>query len=77
MIRNRNFFIKKFKKIEPYYCKLEQKSTIKEILSVILYEKDKKRKLKFMYKGYKDYKNNYGGKIENLYKIKIDKKMKD
>ena len=69
MIRNRYFFINKFKKFEPYYCKLENKSTIKEILSVLLYEKDKKRKLAYMYKGYKDFKKGLGGKIDNLYYI--------
>ena len=69
MIRNRMFFIDRYKDQEPYYCKIEKKSTIKEILSVILYEDDKKRKLSYMYKGYKDYKAGLGGKLNNLKKI--------
>lgn len=69
MIRNRFFFIDRYKSQEPYYCKIERKSTIKEILSVILYEKDKKRKLSYMYKGYRDYKNQIGGRIDQRKKI--------
>lgn len=69
MIRNRMFFLDRFKNEQPFYCKLERKSTIKEILSVVLYENDKKRKLSYMYKGYKDYKAGLGGRMDSLYKV--------
>ena len=47
--------------IEPKFCKILVKfKTI--ILAIILYEKDKMKKLKAFYKGYKDYKHNKRGK---------------
>ena len=64
--RNRFYVIRKY----PYYfkgfkiIKFLYLSCLKQILSIILFESDKLKKLKYLYKGYSDYKLNIGGKIK-------------
>lgn len=64
MNRNYHYIYYKYHNIYPEFCnKLIKFKSI--VLSIILYEKDKLKKLIYMYKGYKDYKNNIYGKIRN------------
>ncbi|ANY13322.1 hypothetical protein BCY75_04670 [Latilactobacillus curvatus] len=59
VIRKYPYYFKGFKKIKFLYL-----SCLKQILSIILFESDKLKKLKYLYKGYSDYKLNIGGKIK-------------
>ena len=68
VVRNRHYFYDRYKNDFPGYCKLEKKCTRKEALKVLLFEKDKYRKLSYMYKGYKDYKAGLVGRIDSLIK---------
>ncbi len=62
IVRNRLYIWKKYKEIFPEYIKYEKYVTLKEVVKIILAEKDKFEKLKMMYKGYRDYKIGRYGK---------------
>lgn len=68
VVRNRHYFYDRYKDFFPEYCELEKKCTRKEALKVFLFEKDKYRKLIYMYKGYRDYKAGLVGRIDRLVK---------
>ena len=74
IVRNRHYFYDKYVNDFPEYCELEKKCTRKEALKVLFFEKDKFRKLSYMYKGYRDYKAGLVGRIDRLEKNKIYKK---
>jgi len=61
--RNRLFVWNRYKNITPNFIKLDKISSIKELVKIILFEKDKLLKLRMILKGYHDYKNNIYGKI--------------
>lgn len=62
--RNRFYLWSKYKNIYPEFIKWEKKATFKELIKIILFEKEKWLKIKFSIKGYLDYKNNKFGKYE-------------
>jgi rhamnosyltransferase len=66
IIRNRLYIWEKYEKILPAYIKFDKHVTLKEIVKIILGEKDKFKKLMMIYKGYRDYKINRYGKYEEL-----------
>lgn len=61
--RNRLYCWKKYSKLAPKTMKLDKLSFIKETIKIILYEKEKKLKIRMILKGYKDYKKNIFGKF--------------
>ena len=61
--RNRLYLNDMYREKYPEFCKTESKSTKREVLKIILFEKDKKLKLSAMLKGYKDYKKGIKGKM--------------
>ena len=61
--RNRLFVWNRYKNITPNFIKFDKISSIKELVKIILFEKDKLLKLRMILKGYHDYKNNIYGKI--------------
>ncbi|GKU26914.1 glycosyltransferase [Clostridium folliculivorans] len=63
MTRNRLYLWNKYKGIESQFIKVDKRAFYTEILKVILFEQDKKRKLKMIIKGVRDYKKNVYGKI--------------
>lgn len=50
----------------PEYCDYLKRGLFGQAQNIILFEKDKFKKLKGMHNGYKDYKNNISGKQEGL-----------
>ncbi len=50
----------------PKYCDYLKRGLFGQAQNIILFEKDKFKKLKGMHNGYKDYKNNISGKQEGL-----------
>ncbi|MBR3144304.1 MAG: glycosyltransferase family 2 protein [Clostridia bacterium] len=62
--RNRLYINDMYRGVYPDFCKAENKSTKKEVLKIILFEKEKKAKLSAMLKGYKDYKKGIKGKMQ-------------
>lgn len=67
IVRNRHYFYDMYKDDFPEYCKAELGRTLPEVIKLILFEKDKIKKLRAMHKGYRDYKKGIKG---NSYKIK-------
>lgn len=67
IFRNRLYILNKYKEIFRGMSRLKSLylSSIKQILSVLLCEKNKWCKLKLIYRGYKDYTNNIMGKFED------------
>ncbi|MBK1810281.1 glycosyltransferase [Clostridium sp. YIM B02505] len=63
MTRNRFYLWNKYKGIESQFIKVDKRAFYTEILKVILFEQDKKRKLKMIIKGIRDYKKDVYGKI--------------
>lgn len=64
IVRNNLYINEMYKELFPEYCKKLiriQKGQVKRILA---FEKNKYKKLKMMYKGYKDYKRGIKGKLE-------------
>ena len=61
--RNRLYMIKEYSFLKKRYIK----DIIKDAIKIILAEKDKVRKLKMIYYGMRDYKNNIVGKINKDY----------
>ena len=58
--RNRLYINKIYKKKFPDYVKDDKKRFFREIVEIILFEKNRVENLKMIYRGYKDYKkNNY------------------
>ena len=55
IVRNRLYINKMYKKEFPWYCKTQLKLNFREMIKVILFEKDKFRKVIYMCKGYIDY----------------------
>ena len=68
IVRNRRYFIDAHKKTSPAFCKAEKKRTFREAAKILLLEKDKYRKLLYMYRGYKDYKRGIKGEIPEKFK---------
>jgi rhamnosyltransferase len=64
MVRNVFYVTDMYKKYFPGYCRYLKKVQRGQVRYIILFEKDKINKLKMMYKGLKDYKNNIKGRIE-------------
>jgi len=65
IIRNRFYVWEKYKNIYPDFIKWEKLATLKEIIKIILFEKDKLSKIRFSIKGYLDFKKNKFGKYKN------------
>lgn len=64
MVRNRHYIYDMYHEDFPYYCDLEIGRTKREAIKVLLFEKEKIKKIKYMIKGYKDYKNGKKGKFK-------------
>lgn len=60
MIRNKLFMIKKFPKLKKKYIT----EVFKNFIKIIFFEKDKIRKVKYFFKGIKDFYRNKTGKLE-------------
>ena len=52
-----------YKKDFDEYCRLEVGMTKKELIKILLFEKDKLNKIRHIYKGYRDYKKGKKGAI--------------
>ena len=63
IVRNRHYILDEFSKDFPDYCAAEKRCTKGEIKRIILFEKDKIRKLRYMLKGYRDYRKGITGKL--------------
>ncbi|WP_455682824.1 glycosyltransferase [Thomasclavelia sp.] len=68
IVRNRHYIYDEYKDDFPDYCAAEIRCTRAEVKRIILFEKNKIKKLWYMYKGYKDYKAKLTGRIDNLKK---------
>lgn len=62
--RNRFYVWDKYNTLYPSFIKWEKMATVKELIKVILFEKDKLKKIQFSLNGYIDYKKNKLGKYE-------------
>ncbi len=62
--RNRFYVWDKYNTLYPSFIKWEKMATVKELIKVILFEKDKLKKIQFSLNGYIDYKKNKSGKYE-------------
>lgn len=65
MIRNTLYINDLYKDIYPDYCAYLWSSQVGQIKRVIVLEKQKLKKLWYMYKGYRDYKKGVKGKLKN------------
>lgn len=63
IVRNRYYVCDMYKKDFPEFCAHEKGCTKKEIIKIILLENQKIKKLRAMYKGFKDYKKGIKGKM--------------
>lgn len=63
IVRNRHYINDEYCKDFPDYCKAEMRCTRGEVKRIVLFEKDKIRKLFYMYKGYRDYRKGIKGKL--------------
>ena len=63
MSRNRKYINSLYSDTFPAFCKYQEKCTRREILKIILFEKNKFKKIKAIIKGSKDFKKNIKGKI--------------
>ncbi len=61
--RNRFQLKHKYKSVFPEFFKIDDKEFWKSFLKIILFEKQRLKKLKMMFKGYKDFSNNISGKL--------------
>ena len=59
--RNRHYLYDLYNKDFPDYCKLELKQTRKELIKIWMFEKNKIKKTKAIYRGYRDYKKGIKG----------------
>lgn len=64
IVRNNLYINDMYKDIYPDYCAWLIRVQKGQVKRIIAFEKNKFRKLKMMYKGYKDYKNNIKGKLK-------------
>lgn len=64
MVRNRHYIYDMYHNDFPYYCNLEIGRTKREAIKVLLFEKGKIKKIRYMIRGYKDYKNGKKNKYE-------------
>lgn len=63
MVRNMLYVTNMYKKYFPGYCRFLRRVQRGQVRYIIMFEKDKIKKLKHMYKGYKDYKKGVTGKL--------------
>ena len=61
--RNRFYVYKNYKERFPEYVRHDQEQFLKELLKILLYEKQKWEKVKMIFEGYRDYKKNRFGKF--------------
>lgn len=64
IVRNRHYIFDEYKNDFPDYCVAEIRCTRAEVKRIILFEKNKVKKLWYMYKGYRDYKKGKNGRID-------------
>ncbi len=64
IVRNRHYIYDEYKNDFPDYCDAEIRCTKAEVKRIILFEKQKIKKLWYMYKGYRDYKKGKKGRID-------------
>lgn len=64
IMRNRFYVWSKYNDTYPLFVKFEKKVTTKELIQIILFEKNKLQKIIFSLKGYLDYKKNKFGKYQ-------------
>ncbi len=64
--RNRLYVDKLYKKDFPNYSKEDRKHILRELIDMILCEKDLLNKFRMIYAGYLDYRKNKFGKFENV-----------
>lgn len=62
--RNRHYLYDLYKDDYLDYCVLELSRTKHELIKIILFEKDKIEKLRYIYKGYRDYKKGIKGELK-------------
>ena len=62
--RNRHYLYDMYKDEFLDYCSLELGRTKKELVKIILFEKDKLNKIRKIYRGYKDYKKGITGEFK-------------
>lgn len=60
--RNRHYLYDKYKCDFNSFCSFILKENRRELIKILLYEKDKMRKIKAFYQGYRDYKKGITGK---------------
>lgn len=61
IVRNRYYIYEMYKNDFPVYCEAEKNMTKHELLRVVLFEKNKIKKIREMYRGYKDFKKGIKG----------------
>ncbi|MDD2358072.1 MAG: glycosyltransferase family 2 protein [Thiovulaceae bacterium] len=71
MMRNRLYLWNKYSDVYSDYIRYEKLITIKAIIKIILLESDKLKKLKMIYRGYRDYERNIFGKYNEQLKERI------
>ena len=64
IVRNNLYINDMYKDLYPDYCAWLIRVQKGQVKRIIAFEKNKIQKLKMMYKGYKDYKNNIKGKLK-------------
>lgn len=64
IVRNNLYINDMYKDLYPDYCAWLIRVQKGQVKRIIVFEKNKFKKLKMMYKGYKDYKNNIKGKLK-------------
>lgn len=74
IVRNRHYIYDEYNKDFPDYCRAEIRCTRAEVKRILLFEKGKIKKLRYMYKGYRDYKKNLVGSINKLENLKVIQK---
>lgn len=61
--RNRLFIIKVYKIFFPDFCNKEKWGIVNDLIKIILYEKDKRVKIRMVLKGIKDFRKNIWGQL--------------
>lgn len=62
--RNRLFVYKTYKKLFPAYFRSERVNFIKNILKIVLFEEQKRKKIKFIFRGFQDFRKNIFGEYK-------------
>lgn len=65
IVRNRHYIFDEYHQDFPDYCAAEMRCTKAEVKRILLFEKEKIKKLRYMYKGYRDYKKGIKGKLND------------